>query len=279
MLLAFAVAVKSTLVLHKLFTSHMVLQADQPAQVFGWAAPKTVVTVALSDGTSATATSADDGRWLATLASRPASTSPMTLTVSDNPSSAPPLVLDDVLRGDVWLCSGQSNMEFSVANDFDRAAIIASAGEHAAGLRLFAVQKNTSHDGAGAPHPGADVIDVQQGGWVPSTTANVCGSEYDANKTSFCEAHCGPSATVHSFARNTWGYFSAVCYLHGRALWQATGRPQGLLESCWGGQTIESFSSAEASARCGGGGKAGDHYTAMIQPLLNFGIKGAVWCA
>ena len=176
--------------------------------------------------------------------------------------------------------NGQSNMEFSVANDFDRANIIATAGEHAAGLRMFAVQKNASReDGGGTSRGNRDVIDVQQGGWVPSTTANVCGSEYDANKTSFCEAHCGPSAHVKSYARNTWGYFSAVCYLHGRALWKATGRPQGLLESCWGGQTIESFSSAEASAACGASpAKAGDHFTAMIQPLLNFSIKGAVWC-
>ena len=171
-------------------------------------------------------------------------------------------------------------MEFSVANDFDRANIIATAGQHARGLRMFAVQKNASHEGGGEISRGnRDVIDVQQGGWVPSTSANVCGSEYDANKTNFCEAHCGPSAAVKSYARNTWGYFSAVCYLHGRALWKATGRPQGLLESCWGGQSIESFSSAEASAACGSSPpQAGDHFVAMIQPLLNFSIKGAVWC-
>ena len=95
----------STLALHKLFTSHMVLQADGPAQVFGWAAPGAVVAVALSDGTAARAiAAADDGRWLAALAAHPASTAPLTLTVSAGGAS---IELSDVLFGDVWLCSGE----------------------------------------------------------------------------------------------------------------------------------------------------------------------------
>lgn len=57
----------------------------------------------------------------------------------------------------------------------------------------------------------------------------------------YCGPHCGPSAAVHSFKRVTWGYFSAVCFLHGRALLRDTGRPQGLIESCWGGTPIESW--------------------------------------
>ena len=65
-----------------------------------------------------------------------------------------------------------------------------------------------------------------------------------------------------SFKRNTWGYFSAVCFIHGRELVKATGRPQGMLESCWGGQSIESFSSLQASQACGGDA-AGDHYTGI----------------
>jgi len=51
----------------------------------------------------------------------------------------------------------------------------------------------------------------------------------------YCGPHCGPSAVVKSFSRATWGYFSAVCFNFGRALLRDTGRPQGMLESCWGG--------------------------------------------
>ena len=77
-------------------------------------------------------------------------------------------------------------------------------------------------------------------GWVEASPATACGAEYDndgysppSNTTAYCGPHCGPSARVKSFARKTWGYFSAVCMTHGVALLEATGRPQGLLESCW----------------------------------------------
>eukprot|EP00665_Eupelagonemidae_sp_cell47_P001107 gene1106-7282_t len=110
-------------------------------------------------------------------------------------------------------------MEFSVAEMFDRDEVVAGAGH--AGLRLFAVQKNAS----GAPVD--DVADTQYAaGWVESSAQNVCGSEYGA-RADFCKPHCGPSAKVKSFARNTWGYFSAVCFVHGVELLRQTGRPQG----------------------------------------------------
>ncbi len=53
--------------------------------------------------------------------------------------------------------------------------------------------------------------------------------------------------------QSTDRFFSAVCFLHGRALLRDTGRPQGLLETSWGGTPIESWSSAAALAQCPGG--------------------------
>ena len=156
-----------------------------------------------------------------------------------------------------------------MANIFDHEASIATS--NIPGLRLFAVEKN----GTDKSEPD-DLDDVQYpGGWVQSSPQTVCGAEYGQH-ANFCEPHCGPSASAKSLARNTWGYFSAVCFIHGRELVKATGRPQGMLESSWGGQTIESFSSLESSRACGGS-VAGDHYTAMIKPLLNFGIRGVIW--
>eukprot|EP00966_Prymnesium_polylepis_P230159 5325691-Prymnesium_polylepis.1 len=69
--------------------------------------------------------------------------------------------------------------------------------------------------------------------------------------TAAAEPHCGPSAVKPSFKRDTWGFFSAACYVHGLELLHATGRPQGLLESCWGGTPIEAWSSPAAIAACG----------------------------
>ena len=103
----------------------------------------------------------------------------------------------------------------------------------------------------------------------------MCGAEYNNNgykpphnTTAYCGPHCGPSAAVKSFARATWGYFSAVCFTYGRALLRDTGRPQGLIESCWGGTAIERWSNAEALQECssgdgdydGGGGGDDDGY-------------------
>jgi len=139
----------------------------------------------------------------------------------------------------------------------------------------------------------------------------VCGAEFSNlgynpphNTSAYCAHHCGPSAAVKSFARATWGYFSAVCYTYGRALLRETGRPQGLIESCWGGSPIESWSDNATLARCPGrapdavtpapaagedldldleveveGGAEGTTmYNSMIAPFLGFPIRGAIWC-
>ena len=169
------------------------------------------------------------------------------------------------------MCSGQSNMEFSVAEMFDSERTIDSAG--IPGIRLFATQKNASEVRLN------DLVDTQYPeGWVESSTTNVCGSEYSDNRTAFCGPHCGPSAVVKTFRRNTWGYFSAVCFVHGLQMLRATGRPQGLLESCWGGTRIETWSSKEAMATCGAAKpQDGSHFTGMIAPLVRLPIRGAIW--
>ena len=171
-------------------------------------------------------------------------------------------------------------MEFSVAEMFEHESVIGGAG--IPGLRLFAVQKNQSESG-----PIDWPIDLQYpAGWVRSSPETVCGAEYNNdnynpphNTTAYCGPHCGPSAVVNSYRRKTWGYFSAVCFVYGRALLRDTGRPQGMLESCWGGTTIEAWSDSSALARCDAksvrtGSKL---YNGMISPLLRSAIRGAIW--
>lgn len=93
-----------------LFSDHMVLQAKGPAPVWGWAEPGEEVTVSLGVETERTVAGAD-GKWKVTLAPAPGS-DPRTLTVKGHNT----LELHDVLAGEVWLCSGQSNMGISVAS-------------------------------------------------------------------------------------------------------------------------------------------------------------------
>lgn len=93
-----------------IFSDHAVLQRDQPIAIWGKAAPRTVVTVQLA-GATAQATADGGGTWRASLPAMPAG-GPHVLQASANGASKR---LDDIVIGDVFLCSGQSNMEFQVA--------------------------------------------------------------------------------------------------------------------------------------------------------------------
>jgi len=106
-----------------LFSDHMVLQRDVPIPVWGWAEPGSLITVEIS-GSNATATSGADGKWLARLPALPAG-GPHTMTIQE-PGFAP-LVVSDVLVGEVWLCSGQSNMQFTLSGAKNASAEIAAA--------------------------------------------------------------------------------------------------------------------------------------------------------
>src|SRR4051812_18741464 len=95
--------------LHRLFSDHVVLQRDLKLPIWGWTEPGKQVTVAIG-GVSANATSDADGRWQATIGPFPAG-GPHVIAVS-GPQQA---TVNDVLFGDVWICSGQSNMEMGVS--------------------------------------------------------------------------------------------------------------------------------------------------------------------
>jgi sialate O-acetylesterase len=94
-----------------LFSDHMVLQRDKPLAIWGWATPGEQIRVSLGNRTAATTTGAD-GRWRVQLEPQPMSTTPFTLTVVGSNT----VIVKDVLLGDVWLCSGQSNMSISVGH-------------------------------------------------------------------------------------------------------------------------------------------------------------------
>jgi sialate O-acetylesterase len=105
-----------------ILTDHMVIQRDLPVHVWGTATPGEVVTVAFR-GETRSDTAGEYGRWSVYLSPGPAG-GPFKLTASgsgistkDNSASAKnqdPIVLKDVLVGDIWLAGGQSNMEFKL---------------------------------------------------------------------------------------------------------------------------------------------------------------------
>jgi sialate O-acetylesterase len=126
-----------------LYSDHAVLQRGRPLIISGRADAGELVTVTLADA-SASTTAGPDGRWQAALPQRTAG-GPFTLTASSNKGS---VSASDVLIGDVWLCAGQSNMEFTLAPTAGSQAAIASAKDDQ--LRLMTIPK------ASAPTPARD---------------------------------------------------------------------------------------------------------------------------
>jgi len=106
--------------LASVFNDNMVLQRGMPAPVWGKAGPGETVTVSFA-GQSKTVKASPDGRWLVKLDPLEASATPRTLTVSDK------IALKNVLVGEVWLCSGQSNMEWPLSKVTDAGKELADA--------------------------------------------------------------------------------------------------------------------------------------------------------
>ena len=120
----------------RVFGDHMVLQRDRELPVWGWAETGEKVTVSLG-GEEASAVADAKGEWRVDLKPLPAG-GPHALTVSGTNT----VRLEDVMVGEVWLCSGQSNMAWTVSNSNDAQAEIAAADRP--GIRLFLVPRKVS---------------------------------------------------------------------------------------------------------------------------------------
>lgn len=141
------------------FTHHMVVQRDRPIAVWGSAPAGREVTVTLG-ASSAKATTDHDGQWRLDLPALPANAEPQTLVASA--SNLPDVSLEDVLVGEVWLASGQSNMQWTV--DRCREEDKTSAREHARGtIRFFTVPLKVA----------AYRQDAVEGAWTTATPESV----------------------------------------------------------------------------------------------------------
>lgn len=123
--------------LPEVFASNMVLQRDIPAPIWGWAEPGESVTV-IFEKQSKTAETGSDGKWSLTLDPLKANTTPQVLQVKGKNT----VRLENVLIGDIWLCSGQSNMEWSMNALPDTREDIPNANN--TNIRLFHVEKALS---------------------------------------------------------------------------------------------------------------------------------------
>ena len=204
-LLAFAVTTANAEVrLPKILSSHAVLQRDQPIHVWGWSDPSEGVAVSF-DG--ATRTTAGDhlGRWSVYFPPQTAG-GPFQLTVTGTNK----IVLEDLMIGDVWFASGQSNMEMPLSG-FPESAVVNNAAEeiknaNQPGLRLLLIPRKAT------PYP----LDDFQG---------------DAAWTL-----CSPETAAK---------FSAVAYFFGREIASREHVTVGLIDSTWGGTPAEAWVSLD----------------------------------
>jgi sialate O-acetylesterase len=200
-LLLAAPALHADVKLATIFGDHMVLQQEMKLPVWGTADPGETVTVKVGTDTAKT-TAGADGKWRVDLAPLPDGTPPVTLTVTGKNS----VTISDVLVGDVWLCSGQSNMGFSLGGGMtfggvnDAPKYVAAANDPQ--MRLFRMDRTDSID------PQTDA----KGTW------EVCTPE-------------------------TASPFSAVGYLFGHELRQVLHRPIGLIDNAVGGTPAQAWTS------------------------------------
>lgn len=141
---------------HPLFSDHMVLQRDKEVPIWGWEKPSTKITIAFG-GTTVDAVAGDSGEWSANLGPFEANSQGRTLSVKGGVTKQ----FDDVLVGDVWICSGQSNMEWPV-DASNNAQIEIESGEHPR-VRLFTVPKRIS----------LSPQELVKGTWNPCTPRSV----------------------------------------------------------------------------------------------------------
>lgn len=193
--------------LPRLVGNNMVLQRDAPLEVWGWADPGEPVEITFRGHRAATRTDLN-GRWRARLPAQHAG-GPAEMRIAGNNV----LIIKNIVMGDVWLASGQSNMQFPMAEEGGFGGVANSEREIAEAnfpdIRLFTVRRTT------ALRP---VEEVESSGWLPATPESV-------------------------------REFSAVAYLFGRELHQRYRVPIGLIEAAWGGTPAETWVSAQSLQR------------------------------
>ena len=269
-----------------IYTSHAVLSAaPQRAVVWGFSMTSKKVTL---DGGEAIGSveaslsavpsgSVDPGGapyaypyvWTATLPAVPASFTPRTLVARSGASES---AIRDVLFGDVWVCGGQSNMEYSINGsngvEIKHPPVNNSVAEIAnmrqfPSIRLF----RTGHQSSSVPM-------LEQ---LPPTN----GGSMEA-----VEGWSSPCLVTADGAERCRADFSSMCYFYGRNVYSvlaAEGRPRpiGMIQACWSGSPDEPWMPRGAVEKCmKPAGKVpanGGMFNGMIRPLLNTTITGAIW--
>ncbi len=271
-----------------IFGDNMVLQQKLANPVWGWDTPGTEITVTF-EGQTKSATAAADGKWTVTLDPVPASAQPAAMSVIGSSSR----IFKNVLVGEVWICSGQSNMEWTVqsATDSDLEIMTANYPQ----IRLISVPK------VGTQEPQKDF----KGAWAECSPATV---------PSFSAVGFFYGRLLHQMLNvpvglinNAWGGSAAEAWVNRDAL-EKDERFKQLIERTvatevtnqapeaktkWEAAMAQWKERSEAAKAAGkpfterapggpdawlrGNARPGNIYNGVLLPTIGYGIKGAIW--
>jgi sialate O-acetylesterase len=233
--------------LPKVFGDNMVLQRHQPIKIWGWSKPNEKVTVEFKKQEKTTIAD-DKGYWETILKPLSASAKPTEMIISSKET----LVLKNILVGEVWLCSGQSNMEYPMKHKYAKPIKSVDSSLHELdakhpSIRLFKVEKVLSDT-------------LTSVGWKECITPEVIEQ------------------------------FSAIGYFFARNLHKELHIPIGIISSSWGGTRIETWTAEDMYLDLPAfkdtlnnkpilisGVRPGKHYESMIKPLSPYALKGVLW--
>jgi sialate O-acetylesterase len=235
--------------LPSIFGDNMVLQQKSEAPVWGLAKPNSAVKITTSwNNRTYTTRSGSDGGWRIKV-STPQAGGPYSILISDGK----PLILNNVLIGEVWICSGQSNM-FMPLRGFKNQPVIGS---------LEYIVTSANHE-----------IRLVT---VPPKASLTRQGDFDGKWE-----ECNPESVSS---------FSATAYFFGRMLNQVLKVPVGLIQTSWGGTRIEPWLSADGASSFDWLTVPSESsiseevsrdlptviFNAMINPLAGYGIRGVIW--
>lgn len=194
-----------------IFSDHMVLQQSQAVPVWGWAEPGEQVTVSIA-GQRQTATAGADRKWMVRLSNLAASDNPVEMTIAGKNT----IKISDVLIGEVWLGSGQSNMDFVMSKD-----LVKYPGK----AQRFAGVINEEQEIAAANYP--KIREFR----VPTRMSETPLDDVEG-KWQICTPETAPG-------------FSAIGYLFSRDLQKAINRPVGFITSAFGASCAQAWVSKD----------------------------------
>lgn len=230
----------SKITMPAMFTDGMVLQQQTNAAIWGSSTKKGgVITITTSwNNKKYTIKAGNDGQWR-TKVQTPKYGGSFKVIISDGET----LTINNVEIGEVWLCSGQSNMEMRVwgrgGGDNMIGAMDAIVAKEHPEIRIF----NVGHKGMGTPQTNCE------GHWMEATTDNIAD-------------------------------FSACAYFFAKKINEVLGVPVGLIHASVGGTVVQAWMSKESLTPWDGDDKIRNRsalYNGMIAPWIGYGIKGAIW--